>query len=108
MQWPPEKGMTIGGLLVLVAVSALVIDLFRPAGPPDEFEAIRLAKAHLAAHNEFDYPNGYWVRTQWDKKRLCWRVGFEPVRHGGGHSFLIAVFRDRSCWTEPIDFYFSR
>jgi hypothetical protein len=47
MQWRRKKSITIGGLLVLVAVCAILLTPLRPPAPPDEGEAILLAKAYL-------------------------------------------------------------
>jgi hypothetical protein len=90
--------VTVGGLLVLVAGSALVMSLLRPATPPDEGQAIVLAKAHLLKHNEFDYPRGYWARAEWNVTRGTWIVGFLPhsPKHGG-YSLAVEVLPDRSC-----------
>ena len=95
----------VGGLLVLIAATALVMNLLRPPDPPDEGEAILLAKAHLAVHNEFDYPNGYWTRTEWNQRRGSWRVGFLSAGKSG-YVMLVEVSRDRSCRTASMDFSF--
>src|SRR4051812_44165670 len=92
------KRLTVSGLLVLVAASALVMALLRPPAPPNEVEAIALAKAWFSAHNEFDHPKGYWVRTAWDDKLGAWRVGFTGA---GGSSLLARVSPDRSCRSLP-------
>jgi hypothetical protein len=98
--------MTIGGLLVLVAVCALLLSLLRPPAPPDEGQPILLAKAYLQARDEFDYPRGYWARAIWDSKQGTWRVGFVPARKDGGGAYMVEVSPDRSCRTAPIDFSF--
>lgn len=98
--------LTIGGLLLLVAACGLLFHLVRPPTPPDEGEAILLAKAYLAAHREFDYPLGYWARAVWDESRGAWRVGFVPARKDGGGSMLVEVSADRSCRTAAFDFGF--
>ena len=106
MRWRWKKRITIGGLLVLVALCAVLLSLLRPAAPPDEGQAILLAKAYLQTRNEFDYPLGYWARTVWDSEQGTWRVGFVPARKDGGGTMLVEVSRDRSCRTAPIDFSF--
>src|SRR5689334_8357305 len=97
MEWRLKRQTTVGGLLALVALSALTMSILRPVDPPDQAEAIRLARAYLVAHKEFDYPNGYWVRTEWSEKRGSWRVGFHG--HKSGPSLLVEVSRGRSCRT---------
>jgi hypothetical protein len=106
MRWRRKKQITIGGLLVLVAASALLLSLLRPPAPPDEGQAILLAKAYLQARAEFDYPLGYWARAVWNSKQGTWRVGFVPARKDGGGTILVEVSRDRSCRTAPMDFSF--
>jgi hypothetical protein len=106
MRWRRKKQITIGGLLVVVAVSALLLSLLRPPAPPDEGQAILLAKAYLQAHEEFDYPLGYWARAIWNSKQGIWRVGFVPARKDGGGTILVEVARDWSCRTAPMDFSF--
>ena len=107
MRWRQKKQITIGGLLVLVAVSALLLTLLRPPAPPDEGQAILLAKAYLQDRNEFDYPLGYWARAVWNSKQGAWRVGFVPAsRKAEGGTILVEVSRDRSCRTAPMDFSF--
>ena len=101
-----QKRITIGGLLVLVAVSAVLLSLLRPPAPPDEGQAILLAKAYLQANDEFDYPLGYWARAVWNSKQGTWRVGFVPARKDGGGTILVEVSRDRSCRAAPMDFSF--
>ena len=91
---------------MLVAVCALLLGLLRPPAPPDEGQAILLAKAYLQARDEFDYPRGYWARASWDSKRGTWRVGFVPARKDGGGTNLVEVSPDRSCQTPPMDFSF--
>jgi hypothetical protein len=98
--------VTIGGLLALVAACALAINWLRPPPPPDEGQAILLAKAHLATCNVFDYPLGYWARATWNPKRGVWRVGFVPARKDGGPTQLVEVARDRTCKTPMMDISF--
>jgi hypothetical protein len=69
----------------------------RSPRPPDEGEAILLAKAHLQARNEFDYPRGYWARAVWDPHRGAWSVGFVPARKDGGGNLMVDVYPDRTC-----------
>jgi hypothetical protein len=107
MRWRRNKRITIGGLLVLVAVCAVLLSLLRPPAPPDEGQAILLAKAYLQARDEFDYPRGYWARAIWNSKQGTWRVGFVPAsRNYEGGSYLVEVSPDRSCRTAPMDFSF--
>jgi hypothetical protein len=100
-----SKQITVAGLLGLVAVSAVVMSLLRPPGPPDEVEAIMLAKTYLQTNREFDYPTGYWVRAAWDQKLGYWRVGFLGAG-GRGSTLLLRVSPDRSCRAEPMDISF--
>ena len=104
MRW--KRRITLGGLLVLVAACAVVFSLLRPAAPPDEGQAILLAKAYLQAHDEFDYPLGYWARADWNPKRRTWRVGFVPARKDGGATLMVEVSPDRSCRTPSFDYSF--
>jgi hypothetical protein len=106
MSWRSKNRTTVGGLLVLVAACALALSLLRPPAPPDEGQAIFLAKAYLQAHNEFDYPSGYWARAVWNAKQGTWRVGFVPARKDGGGSSLVEVSPDRSCRTPLFDHSF--
>jgi hypothetical protein len=97
---PSSKQMSVGGLLVLVAGFALVMSLFRPPAPPDEGEALVLAKAYLTTNNEFDYPRGYWSRAVWSQERGTWIVGFVPHSpKQGGATQAVEVSPDRSCRT---------
>ncbi len=106
MRWLGKKRITIGGLLVVVAICAVLLSLLRPPMPPDEGQAILLAKAYLQTRNEFDYPLGYWARATWNSERGTWRVGFVPARKTEGGTILVEVSRDRSCRTSPNDFSF--
>jgi hypothetical protein len=105
-----RKQVTVNGLLVLVAASALVMSVLRPPAAPDEGQAIVLAKAFLVAHNEFDYPTGYWVRAVWDQKRGTWCVGFMPAtaRQDGGAALMVEVSSDRSCRAASTDISFFK
>jgi hypothetical protein len=102
------KQVTVSGLLVLIAASALMMSVLRPPTPPDEGQAIVLAKAYLVARDEFDYPRGYWARAVWDQKRGAWRVGFVPARarKDGGASLMVEVSPDRSCRWGSADISF--
>lgn len=102
MNWRVKKRVTIGGLLVLVAVTGVLLALLRPRGSPDEAEAIQLAKSYLAHQNEFHYPSGYWVRAQWIEGG-SWLVGFMPPAGAGGYSQLVLVFPDRTSLPHPHD-----
>jgi hypothetical protein len=106
MRWRWKKRTTVGGLLGLVAVCALSFSLARPPAPPDEGQAIFLAKAYLQAQKEFDYPSGYWARAVWNAKQGTWRVGFVPARKDGGYTSLVEVSKDRSCRTPLFDHSF--
>lgn len=106
MEWRPKKRVTVGGLLILVAASAFAVNWLRPPTPPDEGQAVVIAKAHLVAHNEFNYPRGYWARVVWNPKQGSWYVGFIPARKGGGDTQMIEVLPNRSCRTAPMDFAF--
>jgi hypothetical protein len=101
-----NKRITISGLLVLVAVCAVLLSLLRPPAPPDEGQAIVLARAYLQSRDEFEYPLGYWARAVWDSKQGTWRVGFVPARKDGGGTILVEVLRDRTCRTPSMDFSF--
>ena len=101
-----KKQITVSGVLMLVAGSALVMWLLRPPTTPDEGQAILLAKAYLVTHNEFDYPMGYWARAVWDQTRATWRVGFVPARKDGGCTQMVDVSPDRSCRGASMDFAF--
>jgi hypothetical protein len=106
MRWRSKRRITVGGLLVLVAACAVAFSMLRPEAPPDEGQAILLAKAFLQAHNEFDYPSGYWARADWNPKQQSWRVGFVPARKDGGGTMLVEVAPDRSCRATSFDFSF--
>jgi hypothetical protein len=106
MRWRWKRRITVGGLLVLVAGCAVAFSLLRPEAPPDEGQAILLAKAYLQAQKLFDYPSGYWARADWNPRQRTWRVGFVPARKDGGGTMLVEVAPDRSCRTPSFDFSF--
>ena len=95
--------ITLGSLLTFVAAAALVLSILRRQPPPNEWEAIPLAKAHFAVHKEFDYPAGYRSHADWDQQRSVWRVEFKPTPDETGYYLCAEVSRDRTCRTVPID-----
>ena len=103
-----KKQVTVGGLLMVVAGSALVMSVLRPPTPPDEGEAIVLAKAYLLTHDDFDYPRGYWARAVREETRGSWIVGFVPQSpKQGGYSQAVEVLPNRSCRSsyQGLSFY---
>jgi hypothetical protein len=101
-----SRRITLGRLLILVAAIAVVLSLLRSPEPPNEGEAIVLAKEYLVAHGDYDYPHGYWVRTQWNQGRESWRVGFKAPGKKEGPSLMVEVDRDRSCRSAQHDYAF--
>lgn len=98
-----NRRLSVGGLLLLIALIALLLAYLRST-PPNEGQAIMLAKAHFQASNEFSYPKGYWSRADWNPKTQTWRVAFMPATRDGGYSLMTEVFPDKTCKSATFDF----
>ena len=59
---PGKRRITVGSLLVLARGLRRRLQPAATAAPPDEGQAILLAKRYLQDQNLFDYPMGYWAR----------------------------------------------
>lgn len=96
--------MTIAGLMLVVALAALVAKWH--AEPLTESEAVNLARGHFYQIHNINprmRGNSPWVRSEWDHRRAIWRVGFNVI---GGPSMIVDVAPDRRVATGVDDLAF--